>query len=124
MNRPTPRAGSALLPIVLLLVAMASLQGGASLAKTLFPAVGAQGTAALRLGFSALILLPLLRPWRLRLDAAGWRVVVLYGLALGGMNLLFYLSLRTIPLGIAVALEFTGPLAVAVLASRRWHDFA
>ncbi|KCV55195.1 threonine/homoserine exporter RhtA [Bordetella bronchiseptica] len=124
MNRPTPRAGSALLPIVLLLVAMASLQGGASLAKTLFPAVGAQGTAALRLGFSALILLPLLRPWRLRLDAAGWRVVVLYGLALGGMNLLFYLSLRTIPLGIAVALEFTGPLAVAVLTSRRWHDFA
>lgn len=115
MNRPTPRAGSALLPIVLLLVAMASLQGGASLAKTLFPAVGAQGTAALRLGFSALILLPLLRPWRLRLDAAGWRVVVLYGLALGGMNLLFYLSLRTIPHGTRTVALAATVAAAAVL---------
>ncbi|MBO1238918.1 EamA family transporter [Bordetella holmesii] len=103
---------------------MASLQGGAALAKTLFPAVGAQGTAALRLFFSALMLLPVLRPWRLKLDAKGWRDVVLYGLTLGGMNLMFYMSLRTVPLGVAVALEFTGPFAVAVLTSRRLRDFA
>ncbi len=115
---------SPLYPVVLLLIAMASLQGGAALAKSLFPAVGAQGTAALRLFFSALILLPLLKPWRLRLDARGWRDVALYGLTLGGMNLMFYMALRTVPLGIAVALEFTGPFAVAVLTSRRLKDFA
>ncbi len=115
---------SPLYPVVLLLIAMASLQGGAALAKTLFPAVGAQGTAALRLFFSALILLPILQPWRLKLDARGWRDVALYGLTLGGMNLMFYMALRTVPLGIAVALEFTGPFAVAVLTSRRPRDFA
>ncbi|OZI45744.1 threonine/homoserine exporter RhtA [Bordetella genomosp. 5] len=118
------RPASPVVPVLLLLIAMASLQGGASLAKSLFPAVGAQGTAALRLLFSALILLPILQPWRLRLPAEGWRIVALYGLTLGGMNLMFYMSISTIPLGIAVALEFTGPLAVAVFTSRRLLDFA
>lgn len=120
MSRPQ----STLYPVILLLIAMASLQGGAALAKTLFPAVGAQGAAALRLFFSALILLPILKPWRLKLDADGWKVIALYGLTLGGMNLLFYMALRTVPLGIAVALEFTGPFAVAVFTSRRLLDFA
>ncbi|OZI66062.1 threonine/homoserine exporter RhtA [Bordetella genomosp. 1] len=117
------RSTSPAVPVVLLLIAMASLQGGAALAKILFPAVGAQGTAALRLFFSALILMPILQPWRLRLPPEGWRIVALYGLTLGGMNLMFYMSIRTIPLGIAVAIEFTGPLAVAVLTSRRLLDF-
>jgi len=105
------------------MVAMVSLQGGAALAKSLFPAVGAQGTAALRLLFSALMLLAYFRPWRVRMSPSGWRLVVAHGLALGTMNLLFYMALRTIPLGIAVALEFTGPLAVALLTSRRLTDF-
>lgn len=112
-----------LYPVFLLIVAMLSLQGGAALAKSLFPAIGAEGTAALRLLFSALMLLAYFRPWRIRMTAAGWRLVVAYGLSLGGMNLLFYMSLRTIPLGIAVALEFTGPLVVALLTSRRLTDF-
>ena len=112
-----------LLPVGLLLIAMASIQSGASLAKSMFPLVGAQGTTALRLFFAALILLLLLRPWRKRLSLQSLRSVVVYGIALGGMNLLFYLSVRTVPLGIAVALEFTGPLAIAMLGSRRLIDF-
>jgi len=119
---PAASRSASLLPLALLLFAMASTQGGASLAKSLFPLAGAAGTAALRLLFSALLLTLVLRPWRLRLDRAGWRAVLLYGLSLGAMNLLFYLSLRTVPLGIAVALEFVGPLTLAVLASRRAAD--
>lgn len=123
MPTSASRLSSPLYPVVLLMIAMVSMQGGAALAKSLFPAVGAPGTAALRLLFSALMLLAYFRPWRLRLAPSGWRLIVAYGLALGAMNLLFYLSLRTIPLGIAVALEFSGPLAVALLASRRLADF-
>ncbi|MBF6027205.1 threonine/homoserine exporter RhtA [Pseudomonas sp. P115] len=113
----------ALFPIGLLLIAMASVQSGASLAKSMFPIVGAQGTTALRLIFASVIMLLLLRPWRAKLTAKSLRTVIIYGMALGGMNFLFYMSLRSVPLGIAVALEFTGPLAVAIYASRRAVDF-
>jgi inner membrane transporter RhtA len=119
-----PRSlGATLFPIGLLLIAMASIQSGASLAKTLFPLVGAQGTTTLRLIFASLLLLVILRPWRAQLTAKSLRTVIIYGIALGGMNFLFYMSLRTVPLGIAVALEFTGPLTVALLSSRRALDF-
>ncbi|BAN48181.1 putative threonine/homoserine transporter [Metapseudomonas resinovorans NBRC 106553] len=102
---------------------MASIQSGASLAKTLFPVIGAQGTTTLRLVFAAIFLVLILRPWRARISKSSLPALLMYGVALGGMNLLFYMSLRTIPLGIAVALEFTGPLAVALFASRRTIDF-
>lgn len=114
---------SLIFPLCLLMIAMASIQTGASLAKSLFPLVGAQGTTTLRLVFASLIMLVILRPWRARLTASSLRTVIIYGIALGGMNFLFYMSLRTVPLGIAVALEFTGPLAVALLASRKTIDF-
>ena len=120
----SPRSlASALFPVGLLLIAMASIQSGASLAKSMFPVVGAQGTTALRLIFASVIMLLLLRPWRARLTAKSLHTVIVYGMALGGMNFLFYMSLRSVPLGIAVALEFTGPLAVAIYASRRAVDF-
>ncbi|UOF94114.1 MAG: EamA family transporter [Bordetella sp.] len=102
---------------------MASFQLGASLAKNLFPFIGAQGTTAVRLLFSAIALLCFFRPWRSKLEPKAWRIITLYGLALGGMNLLFYMAIRTVPLGVAVAFEFAGPLTVAVLASRRVIDF-
>jgi inner membrane transporter RhtA len=114
---------STLFPIGLLLIAMASIQSGASLAKSMFPIIGAQGTTTLRLILASLIMALLLKPWRAKLDAQSLRTVVIYGMALGGMNFLFYMSLRSVPLGIAVALEFTGPLAVAIYASRRAIDF-
>lgn len=111
------------LAIGALLISMVSYQCGASLAKHLFPLVGAQGATAYRLGLSALMLLLWRRPWR-RLGAGrDWRVLWGYGLAMGAMNLVFYMSLRTIPLGIAVALEFTGPLTLAMFSSRRLLDF-
>jgi inner membrane transporter RhtA len=123
MNDHPRSLASTLFPVGLLLIAMASIQSGASLAKSMFPIVGAQGTTTLRLIFASIIMLLLLRPWRAKLTASSLRTVIVYGMALGGMNFLFYMSLKTIPLGIAVALEFTGPLAVAVYASRRAMDF-
>ncbi|MDT3251351.1 threonine/homoserine exporter RhtA [Serratia sp. root2] len=124
MSASTPaKAPSALLPICLLIIAMVSIQGGASLAKTLFPLVGAEGITTLRLSIGTLILFVIFRPWRMRFAAGSRLPLLVYGLALGAMNYLFYLSLRTLPLGIAVALEFTGPLAVAMFSSRRAIDF-
>jgi len=116
---------SAFIPLLAILGSVTSLGLGTSWAKhTLFPLVGAQGTTAVRVGFSALLLLLFWRPWRWHLSRADARSVVLYGAALGAMNLCFYLALRTIPFGIAVAIEFSGPLAVALLSSRRPLDFA
>jgi inner membrane transporter RhtA len=110
-------------PIAVLIAAMFCFQLGAVAAKGLFPVVGASGTTALRMGLASLMLLAVWRPWRLRLRPREIWVIAAYGLALGCMNYCFYLSLQSIPLGIAVALEFGGPLALAMAASRRAVDF-
>jgi inner membrane transporter RhtA len=109
-------------PVVFILIAMLSIQAGASIAKGLFPQLGAVGATALRITFAALILLTLWRPWRPKWTADELRRLALYGTVLGLMNLAFYLAIERIPLGIAVALEFTGPLTMAVLYSRRPVD--
>lgn len=96
---------------------------GTSLAKQLFPLVGAQGTSALRVGFAALILVCVWRPWRWSLNRQQAQALLIFGMALGGMNLMFYMALRDIPFGLAVAIEFSGPLAVAIYYSRRALDF-
>ncbi len=105
------------------MAAMLCFQLGATLAKSLFPLVGAGGTAALRLALAAVILLAVWRPWHIRFTAAQLRTLIVYGVAMGWMNYCFYLALSYIPLGITMALEFTGPLGVALFASRRPMDF-
>lgn len=117
------RKTSVWMPIAVILIAMLSIQSGASLAKSLFPVVGAPGVTALRIALGTLILVVIFKPWRLRFKKEQRLPLLFYGLALGGMNYMFYLSIQTIPLGIAVALEFTGPLAVALFSSRRPVDF-
>jgi inner membrane transporter RhtA len=111
------------LPVAALLIAMVCFQLGATLAKGLFPIVGAGGTAALRLAIAALILLAVWRPWHLRFTQRQLGIVIVYGVAMGWMNFFFYLALSHIPLGITMALEFTGPLGIALFASRRPIDF-
>lgn len=110
-------------PVLLLLLSMLSIQSGASLAKSLFPVIGAPAVTALRLLLGTLILFFIFKPLRLKFTRKSIMPLFLYGLSLGAMNYLFYLALETIPLGIAVALEFTGPLAVAMFSSRRAIDF-
>lgn len=109
--------------ILTLLGAMLSIQFGAAFAKTLFPMVGASGVTTLRAGLAAVLLVLLLRPWRGPLTGREWAAAALYGLSLGAMNLTFYLALERIPLGLAVALEFSGPLALALMHSRAPSHF-
>jgi inner membrane transporter RhtA len=113
-----------LLPLAGLLAAMVSFQLGASFAERLFPMVGPAGAAALRLLGSSLILAVARQPWREVRWRGPWGGVIAYGVALGAMNTLFYLALARLPLGIAVAIEFIGPLGVATAASRKVLDVA
>ena len=110
-------------PVAVLAVAMVSVQLGAALVKQLFPVLGVSGATTLRLVLASLMLLAVFRPWRMRPTPAAARSILVYGLAMGVMNFCFYSSLNRIPLGIAVALEFTGPLAVAIAASHRAVDY-
>ncbi|MBV7541354.1 EamA family transporter [Acidovorax sp. sic0104] len=112
------------IPFLAVLGSVTALGFGTSWAKqVLFPAVGAQGTTAVRVGLSAVLMLLLWRPWRWRLSRTDAKAIACYGVALGAMNLMFYMSLRTLPFGLAVAIEFSGPLAVAIWSSRRAVDF-
>jgi inner membrane transporter RhtA len=111
------------MPVAALIVAMVCFQLGATLAKSLFPIVGPGGTAALRLAIASIILLAVWQPWDIRLTQRQLGIVVVYGVSMGLMNFFFYLALNYIPLGITMALEFTGPLGVALVASRRAVDF-
>ena len=118
----SPRWAQAL-PLLAVFGSVVALGVGTSFAKQLFPVVGSLGTTALRVGFSALLLLLIWRPWRKPLSRAEVMSLIRYGVALGCMNLMFYQSLKTIPFGVAVAIEFSGPLTLAVITSRQRIDF-
>ena len=111
------------LPVGVLAIAMISVQTGAALVKGLFPLAGVAGATTLRLVLASVLLAVVWRPWRLRPTAREARSLLIYGAAMGCMNLCFYSALARIPLGVAVAVEFTGPLAVAIAASHRAVDY-
>ena len=113
-----------LLPIAAVVLAMAAFQVSAAFAKQLFPVLGPQGAAALRLTLGALMLLALTRPWRgLRRDAP-WGALIGLGVSTGLAVLMFYAAIARLPLGVAIALQFLGPLGVALAGSRRLRDVA
>jgi inner membrane transporter RhtA len=117
--RPSAAVGPASLMV---LGSCTSLQIGAALATHLFPATGATGATLLRLGLAAGVLLLATRPGIRTWTRAQWRAVILFGLSLAGMNGFFYASIARIPLGIAVTIEFLGPLTLAAALSRRGRD--
>ncbi len=112
-----------LLPILCLLIAMLSISTGAALAKGLFPVLGVPGTNAVRFVVAALIMMIVLRGWRARITRDNWPSLTIYGVTLCGMNLSFYMALKTLPLGIASAIEFMGPLTVSILYSNSRKDY-
>jgi inner membrane transporter RhtA len=115
------RAGS-VPPTSLVLLAILSMQLGSATAKGLFETVGPAGAVFLRVGVAAVLCVAV---WRLPargLPVSDYAVTAAFGLVLGGMNFCFYQALDRIPLGVAVTLEFTGPLAVAIFGSRRLPD--
>ncbi|VVE41355.1 EamA family transporter [Pandoraea anhela] len=103
---------------------MVSVQSGAAFAKSLFPLVGSEGVAALRLGISSLVLIAVFRPWNLNLRQLGisWRTMLAYGVTLALMNLLIYRAFAYIPVSIAISIEVMGPLVAALLSSRKTTD--
>lgn len=110
-------------PVALVLGGIVSVQFGGALAQTLIPVIGAGGSVVMRLLFATAILYAVFRPsWRGHSRAA-WRTVILFGVALGLMNFTFYWSLAYLPIGVAVTIEFIGPLTLAAVMSRRFLDF-
>jgi inner membrane transporter RhtA len=120
----TPDRDSTLLPSLALLGSQISVNLGAAVAKHLFNVIGVEAITALRVGFSALLLMAIFRPWRSPLTRRDIVNLLIYGTVMGMMNLLIYRAFKHIPIGIAVAIEVTGPLTVALLSSRRPRNIA
>jgi len=107
---------------LLVLASITSVQFGSAVAKTLFDDLGAAGVTLLRLGIAALVIAVFARPRLRAWPGAAWRAATVLGVVMAGMNLIFYLALRTVPLGIAVTVEFLGPLLLALVQTRRVLD--
>lgn len=115
-------AGISVTGVLLVVAATIALPLGASVATQLFPIGGAWGVTAARLVLASLLLLFIARPTPWRWNAAAWRDVVLFGISLAGLNGFFFAAVERIPLGVAVAIEFVGPLALAVILSTNRRD--
>jgi len=121
--KPTPSAALAVPAPLLVLGGIVSVQFGGALAAQLVPEIGAGGAVLLRVGIAALVLLPFARPQWHAHGRADWVTAIGFGLALGLMNWSFYGSLAHLPLGVAVTVEFLGPLVLTTALSRRPADF-
>lgn len=108
---------------LLVLGGVLSVQFGGALAATLVPEVGAGGSVLLRIGFAAVVLYAVARPRLRGHTRRAWATVIAFGVALGLMNWSFYGSLAHLPLGVAVTVEFLGPLVLTTVLSRRLLDF-
>lgn len=108
---------------LILLIAMISMQSSGSFAKYLFGQFPILTVSAMRLLLGAVILALIFKIWQIHFRQIKWPAIISYGLALAGMNLLFYLSINRLPLGIAVSFEFIGPLSVALFYARQKFDF-
>jgi len=111
------------LGMLALLGSSISVNAGAAFAKHLFPVAGAAGMTTLRIGFAALLLLIITRFWGKSTQAHHPKTILLYGVILGLMNLLIYQAFARIPIGIAIAIEILGPLAVVLGSAKRLMDF-
>lgn len=114
--------GMSMTGVIMVMVATFSLPVGAALATSLFHYGGAWGVSALRLGLASVMLLLFVRPTPWRWTGAAWRNVALFGISLAGMNGFFYAAIERIPLGVTVAIQFVGPLALAVILSTNRRD--
>src|SRR5690606_3940700 len=108
---------------LILLIAMISMQSSGSFAKYLFGQFPILTVSAMRLLLGALILALIFKIWQISFKQVKWAAILSYGLALAGMNMLFYLAIDRLPLGIAVSFEFIGPLSVALFYARQKADF-
>lgn len=113
-----------LAPLLAIVGSLISVNVGAAYAKGLFPLVGSSGITAVRVGLASILLLAFWRPWRAPLAKGDAVNVAIYGIMLGMMNLLIYAAFARIPIGVAIAIEVIGPLAVVVFSSRHLRDFA
>ena len=118
----SPLAASVPAPL-LVLGGVVSVQFGGALAATLVPEIGAGGSVLLRIAIAALILFAVVRPRLRGHDRRAWATVAAFGVALGLMNWTFYGSLAHLPLGVAVTVEFLGPLVLTTVLSRRLLDY-
>ena len=117
-----PARSARLRPTLYVLAAVVSVQFGGALAAVLVPLIGASATVTVRLLVSAAIMLAVIRPRLRGRGKEAWRAGLFFGAALAGMNFAFYQSLATLPLGVAVTVEFLGPLALSAVLSRRLRD--
>jgi inner membrane transporter RhtA len=109
--------------VLLVLGAAASVQGGAAVAKSLFPELGPPGVVFLRLLFGSIALWVIARPVLQGRPRRELYLVAALGIVLVSMNVSFYEAIDRLPLGIGVTVEFLGPLGVAIIGSRRRVDF-
>lgn len=103
-------------------LSLVSVQIGASVAKTLFPVLGPETVALVRLGIAAILLCVIFRPWQLFYQQTNWRNLVIYGMFISGMNVLVYKAFAYMSVGLAISIEVLGPLTVAMLMSKRKQD--